>query len=425
MALDPWQTVFQCSMLSNTAGMKYYTQPKSNPSALQDAETAMLADINAAIAAGIPSGWTVAWGPAVYCVGSIPWKDKDGTLYFTPTNAVVIFSTTDSAGATTYVVALAATNGLSVVDWLKEDFNVGTMVDWATAMKGWGANYTATTAAHISTATNTGITNVLTQLQSGGQNIIQFLNSVTTTNNTLIFTGHSLAGALSPTLTAACFDAVAPLVTNKNFAVGSTMVYPTAGATPGDGAFSQQFAALGLGGEDGSEYWQKWNKDLWNVLDVVPHAWQTVVKVGELVIHQPQSPYVQEIEATYTASNAYTSTADKVAITALIGTAALNSINGSISGKSWYTALPNAPLTNAFYYGYPGDGGVTNVVTQAQAQALGYTGTGTLVPWDMQFLYQHVQAYGQMILGNAPPIVVQPKKLKTAEEPAAADLALV
>ncbi|MEN9864973.1 MAG: hypothetical protein RL748_563 [Pseudomonadota bacterium] len=61
----------------------------------------------------------------------------------------------------------------------------------------------------------------------------QFLNSKVNANDTLIFTGHSLAGALSPTMAMFLYSDPA------NSGWKSIHVQPSAGATPGNAAFAQ------------------------------------------------------------------------------------------------------------------------------------------------------------------------------------------
>ena len=51
------------------------------------------------------------------------------------------------------------------------------------------------------------------------------------------------------------------------------LVYPTAGASPGNAAFARLFKKSFAPTKGGTAPYQTWNHDLRNSLDVVPHAW--------------------------------------------------------------------------------------------------------------------------------------------------------
>lgn len=195
--------------------------------------------------------WTLAWGPAV-------WEHPLDLRGYAD-NAVAVFH---NAASNTYVCAIAATNANSVFDWTVEDFWVSDKVRWL---------YTSAPGTPwISAATNFGI-GVLLSLRdpATGAYLSDFLHSVASTQATLIFTGHSLAGALSPTLAMVLYGTSAQRAAWQN-----VRVYPTAGATPGNADFANAFAAQFPPVTDGSQPWQRWNTLLWNDLDVVPHAWK-------------------------------------------------------------------------------------------------------------------------------------------------------
>ncbi|WP_162144307.1 lipase family protein [Methylocaldum szegediense] len=101
-----------------------------------------------------------------------------------------------------------------------------------------------------------------------GPNLQDYLASVASPDATLIFTGHSLGGALSPTLAAWLYGNTQARKNWKN-----VYVLPTAGATPGNqqvvSFFSEQFPAI----TDGNQVYDIWNKVLRNTLDIVSHAW--------------------------------------------------------------------------------------------------------------------------------------------------------
>lgn len=234
----------------------------------------VLATLNTQVANG---PWSIVWGPHVYLA---PNCDE-------ATNAMYVAKYTDTSvtpNTSTYVVAVAATNPASIYDWLNEDARVepNLTVPWPLP-----DNYIYAEISHlplaadvpfISGATALGISNLLNYTGPKDNNIQTFLKSVANTNDTLIFAGHSLAGALTPTLAFHLY----PTGTEKS-GWGQVLVLPTAGATPGNGApglivknpqaFSELFAQNFPPTSTGLTPYTTWNTDYANQDDVVPHAW--------------------------------------------------------------------------------------------------------------------------------------------------------
>jgi hypothetical protein len=105
-----------------------------------------------------------------------------------------------------------------------------------------------------------------------------FLNTQTHAAATVIFTGHSLGGSLSPTLAAWLY----PSVPND----WDIYVVPTAGPSTGDQGFCDNFASVfppctiaTLTAPYGVL-----NQIIWNAYDCVPHAWTNIMNA------QPYSP---------------------------------------------------------------------------------------------------------------------------------------
>lgn len=222
--------------------------------------------------------WEIVWGPCVYLA---PGCNQ-------ATNAMFVAKTTDTSvtpNVSTYVVAIAATNPSSLYDWINEDAQVEAdlMVPWPLPKP-----YTYVHVAHpavdagtpfISAGTALGISNLLNNVKpANGPGIADFLAQVANTNDTVIFAGHSLAGALTPTLAFYLYP-----TGSSGSGWNQVLVLPTAGATPGNGApslfdknptaFSQLFTKNFPQVSTGASPYTTWNTDYANEDDVVPHAW--------------------------------------------------------------------------------------------------------------------------------------------------------
>lgn len=218
------------------------------------------ASMNPQLAGG---DWAVVWGPCVYSTKPAQAEYAANAMYVAHSRALA-----------TYVVAMAATNPDSLYDWISEDGDVSPIY-----MAKWPFTVPFVRAAHlpwvldpppaVSAATALGVSNLLTQMTDPANGTLQnFLTHAADPTSTLIFCGHSLAGALSPTLAMYLYPQPARSGWKQ------VLVLPTAGASPGNTAFAALFAAAyppvptGTGGA-----YAAWNTDYANAHDVVPHAW--------------------------------------------------------------------------------------------------------------------------------------------------------
>src|SRR5712692_2185945 len=237
MAYDIVQTSFLLGMASNGAAGIWATQSEllgylntylnGGTDPIGTHYDGFFPQMNSKLAGG---DWSVVWGPCLYSERG----DKPGEA----TNAMYVAY---SPSLSTYVVAIAATNFLSIFDWLAEDFNVlpNYMAEWPLSVpfvqkSHWPWFWHVPPA--ISAATALGVSDLLTKLTDSSKGTIQeFLTATANSTDTLIFAGHSLAGALSPTLAFYLY----PQPAQSNWR--QVLVLPTAGATPGNKKFAAAF----------------------------------------------------------------------------------------------------------------------------------------------------------------------------------------
>jgi len=254
--LDKEQQVFLLSILSNAA-----SSIKGTKKELQDLlKTDITKYLNAPSIQEDIGNWDLVWGPVVY---KPLW-----TKY--AINAMYV-----AQNGNQYVVAIAGTNPKSYYDWLKEDFNVKKQVSWP-----YG-DIPPDIEPKISKGTYTGLKH-LQKMKSSGKTVLEFLGEKNSDDEIeIIFTGHSLGGALSPALALAAKNEWAG---EKPFKIS---VYPSAGPTPGNQDFSTYYDSQ-LGNS---------TTRIWNDIDIVPHAW------NETMLSEIPYLYLPEIEPSRAVSS--------------------------------------------------------------------------------------------------------------------------
>ncbi|UYK85309.1 hypothetical protein NG827_02510 [Xanthomonas sacchari] len=357
MQYDQYQTVFALSSLANWVSFRFGSAEQLQ----KDYQKTILATLASPVAQQTIGNWELVWGPQVWQADGS--KVSDNAMY------VAKSSNLGSLAGDVYVVAIAATNPISHYDWYMEDFGVNQVVDFS--------NYDPTahtepvplsspTEANtvISLGTALGVWRLLnmaspSSVESQGDTLATFLKNVASSGATVIFAGHSLGGALSPT--------VATWLKSNHWLDGSKAVYcyPTAGATPGNAAFAELFNTT-LPPTTGDGY-RVWNRDVWNSYDVVPHAWDTgmLAQISTLYGNKPIPLIDEEVKKA-------------------IANAELSKIS--------YKQIPNQELL-----GTPG---------AVPTTALGFM---------IEAKNQHTKAYASLIAPHIKPVLPPPQELLTLE----------
>lgn len=216
--------------------------------------------------------WNVVWGPVNYT--------NDSTTNDTACvsdNAMLVLKGKNPSNPSNdmYVIAIAATNFSSPYDWADEDFQSASMVQWPATTNLPNIAQFSNNAITDSSVTNAGMyisagsatgLNILYNMTDpeSGMTLMQFLKSTVGNSSSAIevaTTGHSLAGALGPSLALSLKD-------NQPYwnPSGKCLLtsYATAGPSPGNNNWASYFS-----NQIGSNF-----NGAYNSLDVVPHGFQ-------------------------------------------------------------------------------------------------------------------------------------------------------
>jgi len=200
--------------------------------------------------------WELAWGPAVYHFSLSKLDDN------------MMYVVQDTTNPSHFAVVVRGTNPSAFLDWLVEDFDVVDQVAWITSTS---AGKQPEGQPKISKGTSEGLHILQEMTPEGGpvqnQNLLQFLQAQSPPSGLQIdVTGHSLGGALAPTL--------ALWLAENLDSRAKISVYPLAGPTPGNADFAAYYESV-LGSS---------THRLWNPFDIVPLAWnhETLGKMADL-----------------------------------------------------------------------------------------------------------------------------------------------
>jgi hypothetical protein len=145
--------------------------------------------------------------------------------------------------------------------------------------------------AAISGGTNTGLQILLGMQDSNKNTMISALQTAVgklTTKATLAVAGHSLGGALAPTMALYLHDMQQTSANwNSSGNISAIQAWPTAGPTPGNGSWAAYYQHV-VSSETGSSYGAPLSyTSKYNTLDVIPQAWQSSTLANVPTIYEP------------------------------------------------------------------------------------------------------------------------------------------
>ncbi len=200
--------------------------------------------------------WRIVWGAGLY------QKTVGGVI----DNLMYAFFNPDYMGKPTYYISVAGTNPTSIFDWLTEDLEVSSTVQWP---------YN-TPKARISKGISIGLHKLVEMqpeagLPGAGMTLNEFLskNLSECDEYTLITGGHSLGGALSPLVALWLKDTQSAW--DKNAKVTDFQSWPFAGQSQGLESFATYYNSRIPN-----------THRTFNSLDLVPRAFNKItLKAGE------------------------------------------------------------------------------------------------------------------------------------------------
>lgn len=260
------KSIFTLSYLSNINASYLATTEQELLDNITGVDQAI--GISGALLKILGGNWELVWGPFI----SNSEIQIDGTNYFVTDNAAYMVKYTGDGKDYTgpeYVIAVSGTNPFSMKGWLAEDFLVSETKPWPADFLTINDPDSNASNPLISKGTYVGL-ETLWNLGSTGDSLLSFIETKLSGKTTdIAVAGHSLGGALSPTL---ALGLAQSLKGNKDYVNLSFHAFPTAGPTPGNQAFAQVL----------DDKLKSYNAS-YNKIDVVPQAWNNLSAVAELL----------------------------------------------------------------------------------------------------------------------------------------------
>lgn len=217
--------------------------------------------------------WNVVWGPCVV-------QQPIGTPYAMNT----MYVAQSAAAPSHYVIAIAGTNPRSILDWIIEDGLVAWQVPWI-----YGLLHAPDARIALGTAIGLAILQTMkpsSRVPGSGATLVDFLATITKHPVQISMVGHSLGGALAPTVALWLADTQGFLSHWDPHKHATLSALPTAGPTAGNHAFAA-YSGKKLGARLTPYY---------NTLDVVPHAWNQRMLEEIPGIYAPNIPVLPVVE---------------------------------------------------------------------------------------------------------------------------------
>jgi hypothetical protein len=340
----------------------------------------------------IGGDWDTVWGPVVY--------QAPGNL-----GATNVMYVAHSESQQVYVVAIAGTNPTGWFALTNEDLKVGpsSMVLWPPKLSppgaAWPLSWTSPNPANIESqccidqGTSDGL-NILYNMSDPkkgplSEYLTTLFNNGHQQGQTLIFTGHSLGGALSPTLAMLLYPQAAqsgapnqpplpPAALKSQWS--NVYILATAGPSPGTQAFAESFCSpanqippassvapvpvqiqttppTGLTGPyspvptnapqtfNSAAQFTYWNVIYANVYDVVPRAWDALA--GLIEQHPTAIPLVHDYPCFFAAGSTLDELVGKPLYDAVNHFMNVSGYNGGASNSYYYRCLPHIVFNGA------------------------------------------------------------------------------
>ena len=215
--------------------------------------------------------WKVVWGPALVNSEAVPKVLVRKKKRYVTDHAIFLAYAADQ---NEYFVGISGTNGLSLRNWKDEDINVSKMVAWPPAEV---AEPGTAPGAKVSEGASVGFEFLWNcKDPESGKTLLEFLKETLGEKSaTITVGGHSLGGCLTPLMASA-------LALNLDASNVKIQAFPTAGPTPGNGAFFDHLA-------DTLHYYHA----CYNENDLVPLAWD-FDQLGDLIDNYTQWKFTKE-----------------------------------------------------------------------------------------------------------------------------------